>query len=66
MKQGIAEDLGEKMHAKAILWVLDLIIDLKEQLSGFPVTREITLERLDEFAAHYRDLSQCRRSPRPY
>lgn len=46
-------------HSLAILFVNQLIVDLKLQQMGQPPHEPITMERLNEWAEYRRDLENC-------
>lgn len=54
------------MHREAMDWMNRLVIDLKKQLLGYPVSEPITMERLQEWSRLYNDLDQCRQPARVY
>jgi hypothetical protein len=56
----IMDDPGICNHEQAMSWVNQLIIDLKKQLLGVPPAEPITMDRLNEWQAHHRQLEQCR------
>jgi hypothetical protein len=47
-------------------WMNSLVINLKQQLLGKKPTEPITMERLEEWHKHYRDLEQCRHPGKVY
>jgi hypothetical protein len=51
-------------HSDAILWVTDLVIDLKLQLLGKPPSEPITLERLNQWHKLCDDLMKCKTGQR--
>ncbi len=56
----IADPVGMCTHSDAMVWVTQLVIDLKKQLLGYPI-EPITMQRLDEWTnKHHRDLEKCR------
>ena len=66
MVERITEDQEIPVHLEAMSWMIELVLDLKKQLSGLPPSRPITMQRLDEFQKHYSDLNQCQQSMRVY
>lgn len=58
----IAEPEGLCEHVDAMNWMNTLVINLKQQLLGFKLTGTISMQRLDEWDKHYKDLEKCRRS----
>ena len=57
----IAEPEGLCEHFEAMMWMNALIINLKQKLLNFDQSEAITMERLDEWDKHYKDLERCRR-----
>lgn len=57
----IQEPTGIHNHFEFIGWMNNLLIDLKLQLTGIEPSSPITMERLQEFTAHYTDLMACRK-----
>jgi len=57
--QRIMDDPGHPRHLAAMQWMNALVLDLKKQLLEHE-HEPITIERLNQFDQHYRDLEQCR------
>ena len=66
MPDRISDDQGTQNHAEAMTWVNQLIIDPKHQMLGELPWQRITMERLNEWHRHYRDLDQCRTASKVY
>jgi hypothetical protein len=56
----IREPVGMCKHDAAIFWINALMVDLKLRIVGQEPTAPMTMERLDEFNAHYNDLMRCK------
>lgn len=61
----IAPELELLKHSEAVGYVNRLIIDLKLQLAGIEPDEPVTLERLNRWSKHRRDLEKCKISLRP-
>lgn len=57
--KAIMAERGPYKHSEAILWLNELIMDLKLQLAGRHPITDITPERLAEFSEHRKSLEQC-------
>jgi hypothetical protein len=57
---------GPFIHARAMVWVTNLVIDLKLQLAGHKPQEPITMERLNIWTQLYNELARCEgpREPR--
>ncbi len=61
----IGPDFQVRKHGEALIWLNDLLTDLKLVLAGMEPTLPITFDRLQEWPdKYYRELANCKESYR--